>query len=136
MLLRSTSNTQPKRLKPLKRSDPRYKPKLRGTAGAKPEVFGHALSMKDQHIWAHRHAPHLEEHASTEAFLAILRRVPKPVVYSMVLHPSLKVPVACVVIGSNKDEKMLAKSEDEELINKFMDVLGTQRRPRWFRIRS
>lgn len=124
---------------PMKRWDPRYKPKLR-PEGGKAEVFGYALDIETLREWARQNAPELYESNSFSFNILqrIFARLPRRaiIIYTSVWHPELKTNASCVGVGSNENKRFLDRCEDEVLIKEYMEVLGTteRSRPRWYRI--
>lgn len=101
-------------------------------------MFGFALSRQELHDWAERFAPQVvaKPTPSINIIEKLLPRLPRRVVtiFTTVQHPVIKADVSCIGVGSNENKRLMARCEDEELIREYMEVLGTDERPRWHRI--
>ena len=59
------------------------------------------------------------------------RRLPQAFRRAALVHDS-KSPVMCLVICNNKSGAELAKARDPYILKMFYDIVGSERRPRWY----
>lgn len=105
---------------------------MRGKGNYRSEVFGYAYDSYEMIAWAEKYAPQLAKKSRIDILDYMILLTPPPHIWSTVTHPVHKARCPCILIGSNKNEQLLARSEDEALIAQFMKALHKKKKPRWF----